>query len=465
MKSLPALLAITGTLFLGSTVVLGITQTPLGSPLFFACAAAAGIAYLTMLGRIWREPHAPRQLLTAAFLLAVAFRAPLVGPRVGADSDMVRYLWDGRVQTLGYSPYAMVPADPAVASAHTDETRHMPSLRARTPYPPGAQLFFRLVVSIHDSTRAMKLALVACDLLTMVVLWRWLAFTGRSEWLALAYAWNPLVVFEVAHSGHMDALGALWITASAYWLARRRTALASIAFVLAVATKLLPIVLVPLYWRRVRLRDALVGTVLLALFYLTFTSGGTLPFGAVPNVVAHIRFNGPLFRTSRGSPAASHSAALVAVLWVLSLRVGTMALAADPAAWAWPMAIALACAPVIYPWYLLYLTPFLFGVATLPLTAWTLTVIGTYVVWQIARNGGRWVVPSAVMSIEYAVPSMLAMLMLSGEPVEPDPQTREPRRPSRTPYNLVPRRTHRTPQEPSKPREPVKPSSGMISTR
>ena len=64
----------------------------------------------------------------------------------------------------------------------------------------------------------MKLALVACDLLTMIVLWRWLAATGRSEWLTLAYAWNPLVVLEVAHSGHIDALGALWITAAAFWL-------------------------------------------------------------------------------------------------------------------------------------------------------------------------------------------------------------------------------------------------------
>jgi alpha-1,6-mannosyltransferase len=325
----------------------------------------------------------------------------------------VRYLWDGRVQTLGYSPYVMVPADPAMAGVHTDETRLMPSLRARTPYPPGAQLFFRLVVSIHDSTRAMKLALVACDLLTMIVLWRWLAFTGRSEWLALAYAWNPLVVFEVAHSGHIDALGALWITASAYWLARRRTALASIAFVLAVATKLLPIVLVPLYWRRVRLRDALAGTVLLALLYLTFTRGGTLPFGAVPNVVAHIRFNGPLFRTIAGLFGSPQAAALVAV--ALGTLVAAWARwrldAANPAAWAWPMAIALACAPVIYPWYLLYLTPFLFAVATLPLTAWTLTVMGTYIVWQIARSGGRWVVPPAVIAIEYVVPCALAALM------------------------------------------------------
>ena len=133
------------------------------------------------------------------------------------------------------------------------------------------------LVFTYAATLALLLALVACDVMTMIVLWRWLACTGRSEWLALAYAWNPLVVLEVAHSGHIDALGALWITASAYWLARRRTALASIAFVLAVATKLLPIVLVPLYWKRVRARDALAGSALLALLYLAFTRGGSLP--------------------------------------------------------------------------------------------------------------------------------------------------------------------------------------------
>ena len=64
----------------------------------------------------------------------------------------------------------------------------------------------------------------------------WLEAIGCSEWLTLAYAWNPFVVMEVAHSGHIDGLGALWLAAAAYWLTRRRTALATIAYVLAVAT-------------------------------------------------------------------------------------------------------------------------------------------------------------------------------------------------------------------------------------
>jgi alpha-1,6-mannosyltransferase len=409
MQSLSSSLAITGAMFLASMIVLGVSAAPIGTPLFFACVGCAVAAYLMMLTRIWREDRAPRRALWAAFALAVAFRLPLMAAPVGPDNDMVRYRWDGRVQHLGYNPFLVLPADPEMAATHTDETRMMPSRRWRTPYLPSAQLFFRLVVGIHDSSMAMKLALVLCDLLTMVVVWRWLAATGRREGLALAYAWNPLVVLEVAHSGHIDAFGALWIAASAYWLARRRTTLASIAFVLAVTTKLLPIVLLPLYWKRVRLRDAAAAAAVFALLYLPFAGGGTLPLGAVPNVLAYIRFNGPVFRLI-AAISTPQLAAVAAV--VLGLLVAVWARwrleASDPAAWAWPMAVALACAPVVYPWYLLPLTPFLLTAATFPLMAWTFSVIPAYVVWEFSRRGGPWAVPVSVMAVEYALPCATA---------------------------------------------------------
>jgi hypothetical protein len=414
MKPSTVWLATTGALFLAASIVLAVTQTPLGSPLFFASAGAATVAYVAILLRLRNEAVVSRHFVTAAVLFAVAFRVPLVLPPVNFNSDMVRYLWDGRVQLRGYNPYHVVPADPVVSGTHTDETRRMPSLRARTPYPPGAQLFFRLVVWIHDSTRTMKLALALCDLLTIVILWRWLALIGRPEWLVIAYAWNPLVVLEIAHSGHIDALGALWIAAAAYWLTRRRTALAAIAFVLAITTKLLPIVLLPLFWRRVRLRDAAAGVVLLALLYLGYTQEGVLPFGAVPNVVAHIRFNGPLFRFVAGLSTPQIAAAFAVGSGMLVASWCRWKLGSDnPASWAWPMAIALAGAPVIYAWYLLYITPFLLTIATLPLTAWTIAVIPTYIVWRLAYDhGAPWVVPGSVLVCEYAVPLIVGALVL-----------------------------------------------------
>jgi alpha-1,6-mannosyltransferase len=401
---IPRLIATAGAAYVVAIVVLVVSKAPLGSGIFFAAAAVGTIAYGAVLARVWREPRAARRLLFAAFALAVAMRIPMAVAPVGPDSDMVRYLWDGRVQLLGYNPYSVLPADPSMAYTHTDQTARMPSRRDRTPYPPAAQLFFRLVVSISDSTLAMKLALVACDLLTMMVLWRWLAATGRSEWLTLAYAWNPLVVFEIAHSGHIDTLSALWIVAAAFWLTRRRTQLASIAFVLAIATKLVPLVLAPLFIGRVRKRDAITGALCLVALYLPFFSGSDVPLGAVPNVVDRVRFNGPLFagialltfpRFAAGVALAAGLAVAVWVRWRLP--------ATDPAAWAWPMAVAIAFAPVIYPWYLLCLTPFLFSIVTLPLAAWTASALSVYEVWDLSRHGARWITPVSVMVFEFGV--------------------------------------------------------------
>ena len=129
MKSLPVSLAASGALFLASTIVLAISQAPLGSPVFFACASAATLAYFIVLRGSWRNPVISRRTLAVALLLSVAIRAPLVGPKVNSDSDMVRYLWDGRVQTMGYSPYEVIPADPAMAATPSAPVSAMATMR------------------------------------------------------------------------------------------------------------------------------------------------------------------------------------------------------------------------------------------------------------------------------------------------------------------------------------------------
>lgn len=409
-----------GAATLAAFVALALTQATLGSPLFFALTIVPCVVYALLLRALLArpadadpDPDANRRLLAVALVLAVAFRLPLaVGP-VGYDSDMVRYIYDGRLQRLGYNPFSVIPSDPAVAGTHTDLTRLMPSRHAQTPYPAAAQLFFRLVVTLHESARAMKLAMVACDLLTIAVLIAWLRSARRSPWLALLYAWNPLVILEVAHSGHVDALGALWIAVAAWMLSTGRGMPATIAFVLAVASKLLPIVLLPLFWKRIKMRDAAVGILVLAALYFPFRSAGALPLGAVPNVIAAIRFNGPLFMAFRlmWNPQA---AAVIAVLAGLGTAAWMRARrpAGDPAAWGWPMAVSLAAAPVVYPWYLLYLTPFLFSRATVPLVVWTFSVLPVYLVWQLAREGHRWRVPGWVMGVEYGVVVFALVLMV-----------------------------------------------------
>ena len=390
-------------------VALAYTKAPLGSSFYFAVTAIAGVVYVATLLRVWKTPAVSRGLFFSALAFALLFRAPLAVAPVSNDNDMIRYLWDGRIQRFGINPYLVLPADPELQWTHTDETRDMPSARHRTSYQPAAQLFFRMVVSLQDSSRAMKLALVLCDLLTILVLWRWLVATGRNQWLTLAYAWNPLVVLEVAHSGHIDALGTLWIAAAAYWLARRRTALASIAYVLAIATKPLPIVLVPLFWKRISKRDALLGIALMALLYVPFMAGPQVGLG-MDRVVASIRFNGPIFRAVRELTNPVIAAGFAVGLGFLIAVWCRWRLSADhPGAWAWPMATALACGPVIYPWYLLYFTPFLFTASAVPLIAWTFSVVPVYLVWVVDAYRKPWTVPAAVLLFEFGVVLLAAV--------------------------------------------------------
>jgi hypothetical protein len=111
--------------------------------------------------------------------------------------------------------------------------------------------------------------------------------------------------------------------------------------------------------------------------------------------------------TPQGAAAFAVLAGLTAAAW---MRWRTTA--DDPAAWAWPMALSLAAAPVVYPWYLLYFTPFLFTRATLPLLVWTYTAIPVYLVWHLSRDGYRWVVPVRVLMFEYG--TVLLVLIVQG---------------------------------------------------
>ena len=126
------------------------------------------------------------------------------------------------------------------------------------------------VTAIHESTFALKVAFVVCEFAIIFVLLDVLRRDERGAHLVLAYAWNPLLAIEVAGSGHIDIVGALLLLVSFAALGRRWRAIAAVAFGLAVAVKLLPIVLLPLYWKRVRMRDAVLAAAVVGLLYVPF---------------------------------------------------------------------------------------------------------------------------------------------------------------------------------------------------
>ncbi|MGD0471346.1 MAG: glycosyltransferase 87 family protein [Terriglobales bacterium] len=373
-----------------------------GEPSFLISLGIAGIAYLFAIREFFSTPRFPRRVIVVGLVMAALWHLPFLFMAPGSDDDIHRYVWDGRVQRLGYNPYIVVPSDPALAGLHTSETRTLNNPDLPSPYPAGAQLFFRAVTAIHESVYALKVAFVVCDLAIVLVLLDILRRSGQGAHWVLAYAWNPLLAIEVAGSGHIDIVGVLLLLVSVAALGRRWRAVAAVAFGLAVAVKFLPIVLLPLYWRRVRVRDGALAAVVVGLLYVPFLNHGRIPIGSLGTFVRSFRFNDPVFATLERVAAPQFGAGLAVLVGVLAaVWLRRKASELSPDAFAWPMAASLLCAPVVYPWYLLWLLPFLRSASTLPIIIWTVSIIPTYYVWHLRAAGRPWLVPGWIMLLEY----------------------------------------------------------------
>jgi glycosyl transferase family 87 len=421
-----------GAIILVALVTCSRSSGGTGSPSFLAALFVAGVAYLVAIREFFYTAHYSRRVIFACLALAVLWRIPFLLMPPGADDDVRRYIWDGRIQRLGYNPYEVVPSDPALAALHTPETRGLNNPEVPSPYPAGAQLFFRAVTAIHESIFAFELSFVLCDFAIVLVLFSLLRRNGEAEHWVLAYAWHPLLATNVAGSGHIDILGVLLLLISVAALARRWRMTAAVAFALAVAVKFIPLVLVPLYWRRIRVRDALVATLVFVGLYLPFLKGWSIsswriPLGSIGTFVQRFRFNDPIFGALQHvfSPQIVAGVALVAGLVTAAWfrRRNTQTNAADQ--WSWPMAASLLCAPVVYPWYLLWVLPFMRSVSTVPLIVWSISILPTYIVWYLRSRGYEWYVPNWALLLEYGSFALAAALVIfqRAPQIEQSPQS------------------------------------------
>ncbi len=387
-----------------------------------ASLTLAGIVYLLAIREFFATPRFARRVVVIGLVLAAAWHIAFLRVPSGGDDDIHRYVWDGRLQRLGYNPYIVVPSDPASQGLHTPETRNLNNPELSSPYPPGAQFFFRAVTAIQESTFALKVAFVLCDFAIVFVLLDVLRRRKQGAHLVLAYAWNPLLAIEVAGSGHIDIVCALLLIASVAALGRRWRATAAVALGLAVAVKFLPIVLLPLYWKRIRIRDAALAAAVVGLLYVPFLSHGRIPIGSLGTYLQSFRFNGPVFAAlDQVAPPQLLVGLAVVVGLVTAAWLRSAAPECSPDVFAWPMAAFLLCAPVVFPWYLLSLLPFLTSASTRLIILWTVSIIPIYVVWHLRALGRPWgALPGWVMVIEYGCVATAAAVIALRQITRPE---------------------------------------------
>jgi alpha-1,6-mannosyltransferase len=313
-----------------------------------------------------------RVTVTVILTVGVLSRLLLLGAPPSLSTDAYRYVWDARVSSAGVDPYRYPPEAAEVAALR--DASIYPKLNHstwRTVYPPVAQAFFRAVYwCAPDSIVAMKLALGMAELLALAALALLLRTLDVPLGRLAIYAWNPLLLVEIWGSGHLDALVLVTVTAAALASARRRDRLAAVLLGIGTLVKLYPAVLLLVLPGRRRVSVwALFGAVLVAG---TLATGGLgrWPITPIGRYLGDEYFNPGLVRTLADAPLLALAATAAWVLVVASRRrADSFAVRAVPM-----VAGFIVLGANVFPWYVVWLVPFLAITPSVPLIAFTGTV-------------------------------------------------------------------------------------------
>lgn len=227
-----------------------------------------------------------KSLVIIIIFFAIFFRAFLVPTDpVVLSKDMYRYIWDGRVQENGINPYLYAPSSEELKPLKDDKI--YPNINRKdypTIYPAGAQLLFRAFhIITGDSIFGFKSLMVFSDVMTVLMLIALLRAYGFEETRVFIYAWNPLVIFEIGYSGHLEGLTVFLMVMAFYLNAVKKKMPAVIALAFSSATKLYPALLLPSFLNRSeRIKGVITFVVSFLLLYLPFLTAGNKIAGFLP---------------------------------------------------------------------------------------------------------------------------------------------------------------------------------------
>jgi len=190
------------------------------------------------------------------FRLCFLFSTPLL------SDDFYRFIWDGRLLAAGVHPFAELPRF---------------YIENNSTIPPVNQFIFWVAArlsfgSITSSSLVIRLFILASEIGTIWLIKKILHHYQLPARNALLYALNPLVIIELTGNIHFEALLIFFLLLS-YWLLTRGKLISSaISFSLAICTKLVPLIFLPLMfsrlgWKKSSIYYLVIGVSTILLFF------------------------------------------------------------------------------------------------------------------------------------------------------------------------------------------------------
>jgi hypothetical protein len=398
------------------------------------------------------EPSGPRWLPFALAGLAALVLA--FSPAILSD-DVYRFLWDARVLAHGIDPYRYAPDDPALFALRDDPWTRINYPEIPTIYPPLSQGVFLVADLVWHHPSSIKLVASAIHLGCAWLLSR--AFDAKAVYL---YALNPLALVECGLSGHLDAIVGAALLVSLISL--RRPWLAAAGVAIAIATKLVGLLALPVLFRVKSARWQATALSIIALAStapLAFAGYGSDAASGLANYsrrwggnesafaileggsrsllerfpaagsTDHVRIDAlrPWLERVEDTPldpraslvaekkevpdiadfpidvAAGLLARVLAAVLVFAIAIVAARRLEPWSALRVTVLAALLLAPQLHPWYLLWLLPLEIAAGRVTGLLWSAAVLVSYIPldrWLATRE---WAEPNAARAFEYAV--------------------------------------------------------------
>ena len=353
-----------------------------------------------------------KSILSFRFLIGfgIIFRLVFLFSTPELTDDFYRFFWDGVLINNQINPFLYIPREiienPAINILALDNRlfEMLNSPDYYSVYPPACQFIFWLSVvlgneNIVNSVIIMKVFMILAEIGSIYLIIKLLSIYKKKKEYIYFYVFNPLLIVELSGNIHFEALMIFFVLLTIVFLHEKKLLLGALAFALAISSKLTPILILPFFLKRLKLKKAIVFYVLAlgaaAATFLPF-AGSALFDGLSSSLSLYFNkfeFNASIFYIIReiGFWVKGWDVIQVASKW-LALTTVSMILFLTyfenhnrqnlPGILIWPLFIYLAFASIIHPWYITPIVAFCwFSNYRFPLV-WSFTIFLSYSGYQ-----------------------------------------------------------------------------------
>lgn len=232
---------------------------------------------------LWKNQNDQNTL----FKVGLLFRLLFLFSTPALSQDFYRFLWDGNAILASINPFQYKPDEiiNTIATFPNANFLHqkMGGLSAShfSNYPPINQLFFAIAALIGEksillSTIMLRIFIILADVGIYFYGKKILTHFNTNPKTIFLYFLNPLVILELTGNLHFEGVMLCFFVIGLCFLIQNKLFFAAFFVAISIATKLLPLLLLPLFFRYFGLKKSLLfyGTILVLniLFFLPFST-------------------------------------------------------------------------------------------------------------------------------------------------------------------------------------------------